>query len=46
MEKELIGYIERAKESLEQGKVNMATMILARAVEKVRDRQASLARAG
>lgn len=34
MEKDLIGYIERAKESLDQGKVSLATMILARALER------------
>jgi hypothetical protein len=49
MEKELLGYIERAMESLEQGKVSMATMILARAKARAKetsDRQASPARAG
>lgn len=33
-EKDLLGYIERAKESLEAGKVGLASTILARAIER------------
>lgn len=39
MEKELIGYIKRAQESLDAGKVNMATMILARALARAKERK-------
>lgn len=35
--KELLGYIERAKESLESGKVGLASTILARAIERSKE---------